>query len=71
MNCNSKMKVDTKHIPKAVILVCDKNSWADKSINQTEVNLRLQQRIAENVTKNASFLYFQKDQKRYLDTQLG
>ena len=72
MNCNSKMKVDTKHIPKAVILAYDRNSWADKSINQTEVNIRLQQRrIDENVTKDAGFLHFQKDQKRYLDLQLG
>ena len=59
MNCSSKMKVDTKHIPKAVIPAYDKNSWADKSINQTEVNIRLKQkRIAENVTKDAGFLHF-------------
>ena len=61
MNCNSKMKVDTKHIPKAVILAYDKNSWADKSINQTEVNIRIQQRrIDENVTKDAGFFAFSK-----------
>ena len=61
MNCNSKMKVDTKHIPKAVMLAYGKNSWSDKSISQREVNIRLQQRrIDENVTKDAGFFAFSK-----------